>query len=216
MSLVTTLVGLDLIAHIFKTTAQNLLILAHFDAVFWTCPLAAISSTVLFKVPPTGERQYLCYISRVAYNRGEMYSGHSGLCVSVCLSLAAFPHYCTDLDVTWGNGRVPYSCALLGRFAISAQISLLWQHSAEGEMSASGCTRSMSGFIQQYVQTGSAQFCAEIPIAVVESEIWVDFRHMFATKWRWSVPKIMEIGSGVLQMYKKSAPQDLWHWHLAR
>ena len=24
---------------------------------------------------------------------------------SVCLSLAAFPHYCMDLDVTWGNGR---------------------------------------------------------------------------------------------------------------
>jgi len=36
-------------------------------------------------------------------SRGEMYSGHGRLCVS--LSLAAFPHYCTDLDVTWGNGR---------------------------------------------------------------------------------------------------------------
>jgi len=30
-------------------------------------------------------------------------SGHGHLCV--CLSLAAFPHYCTDPDVTWGNGR---------------------------------------------------------------------------------------------------------------
>jgi len=27
------------------------------------------------------------------------------VCVSVCLSLAAFPHYCTDQDVSWGNGR---------------------------------------------------------------------------------------------------------------
>jgi len=27
------------------------------------------------------------------------------VCVSVCLSLAAFPHYCTDPDETWGNGR---------------------------------------------------------------------------------------------------------------
>jgi len=27
------------------------------------------------------------------------------VCVSVCLSLAAFPHYCTDPDVSWGNGR---------------------------------------------------------------------------------------------------------------
>jgi len=25
--------------------------------------------------------------------------------LSVCLSLAAFPQYCTDPDVTWGNGR---------------------------------------------------------------------------------------------------------------
>jgi len=29
--------------------------------------------------------------------------GHERLCV--CLSLAACPHYCTDPDVTWGNGR---------------------------------------------------------------------------------------------------------------
>jgi len=27
------------------------------------------------------------------------------LSVCVCLSLAAFPHYCTDPDVPWGNGR---------------------------------------------------------------------------------------------------------------
>jgi len=26
------------------------------------------------------------------------------VCVSVCLSLASLPHYCTDPDVTWGNG----------------------------------------------------------------------------------------------------------------
>jgi len=26
------------------------------------------------------------------------------VCVSVCLFLAAFPHYCTDPDVSWGNG----------------------------------------------------------------------------------------------------------------
>jgi len=32
-----------------------------------------------------------------------MYIGHGHLCV--CLSLAAFPHYCTDPDVSWGNGR---------------------------------------------------------------------------------------------------------------
>jgi len=27
------------------------------------------------------------------------------VCVCVCLSLAAFPYYCTDPDVSWGNGR---------------------------------------------------------------------------------------------------------------
>ena len=27
------------------------------------------------------------------------------VCVCVCLSAAACPHYCTDLDVTWGSGR---------------------------------------------------------------------------------------------------------------
>jgi len=49
---------------------------------------------------------------RVRRSRGEMYNrpiGHTHLhvclCMYVCLSLAAFPHYCTDPDVTWGNGR---------------------------------------------------------------------------------------------------------------
>ena len=27
------------------------------------------------------------------------------VCVSVCLSAAVHPHYCTDPDVTWGHGR---------------------------------------------------------------------------------------------------------------
>jgi len=27
------------------------------------------------------------------------------VCLSACLSLAAFPHYCTEPGVTWGNGR---------------------------------------------------------------------------------------------------------------
>ena len=48
------------------------------------------------------------------------------VCVCVCLSLAACPHYCTDLNVTLGNGR---GCSLvvhyLGGFAIGARVSLL-------------------------------------------------------------------------------------------
>jgi len=39
----------------------------------------------------------------VRHSRGKMYSGHGRLCV--CLSLAAFPHYCTDPDASWENGR---------------------------------------------------------------------------------------------------------------
>ena len=40
-------------------------------------------------------------------SRGEMYIGHDRLCVclSVCVSLATFPHNCTDPNVTYGNGR---------------------------------------------------------------------------------------------------------------
>jgi len=33
---------------------------------------------------------------------GDTYSGHGHLC---CLSDADFPHYCTDPDATWENGR---------------------------------------------------------------------------------------------------------------
>jgi len=68
------------------------------------------------------------------------------ICLCVCLSATAFPHYCTDPDVTWGIVGVPSSCALLGEFAIGARvIALLRQHRAECEMSASACTRSMPG-----------------------------------------------------------------------
>ena len=47
-----------------------------------------------------------------------MYIGHA--CLSVCLSVAACPHYCMEPDVTWGVVVVPHSCALLGGFAIGA------------------------------------------------------------------------------------------------
>jgi len=75
-----------------------------------------------------------CITFRVRYNRGKIYIGHGRLCfcacvsVCVCLSLAAFPHYCMDPDVAWEWKEVPSSCALLGGFAIGAQVSLLWQH----------------------------------------------------------------------------------------
>ena len=44
---------------------------------------------------------------RVSCRQCKMYIGHGRLCVcvSVSLSLAVVPHYCSDPDVTWGNGR---------------------------------------------------------------------------------------------------------------
>ena len=43
----------------------------------------------------------------VSHRRCKMNCGHARLCVclSVCLSAATCPHYCTDPDVTWGSGR---------------------------------------------------------------------------------------------------------------
>jgi len=41
---------------------------------------------------------------RVRHSWGKMYTDHSSLCV--CLSLAAFSHYCMDPNVSWGNNRV--------------------------------------------------------------------------------------------------------------
>jgi len=39
----------------------------------------------------------------VSHRQREMYIGYVHLCV--CLSLAAFPHYCMDPDINSGNGR---------------------------------------------------------------------------------------------------------------
>jgi len=74
---------------------------------------------------------------RVSRRRCEMYCGHARLslsvCVSVCLSAAACPRYCTDPDVTWESGRDAPSCVLLGGFAIGAWVALLWQHNANAK-----------------------------------------------------------------------------------
>jgi len=87
-----------------------------------------------------------------------MYIGHGRL--SVCLSLAAFPHCCTDPDVTGGNSR---GCPLVVQYWANVQsvhrfhcydnthvcklIALYTAstYSAEREMSASACTRSVAG-----------------------------------------------------------------------
>jgi len=52
-------------------------------------------------------------IFRVSRRRCKMYCGHVCLCLSVCLSAAACPHYCTDPDVTWWSSR---GCPLVVHF----------------------------------------------------------------------------------------------------
>jgi len=73
-------------------------------------------------------------------------------CVCVCLSVCRsvfrrIPALLHGPGFNSGNGRGSPSCALLGGLAIDARVSLLWQHSAEREMSASACTRSMPGYV---------------------------------------------------------------------
>jgi len=59
---------------------------------------------------------FLHFTWGVRRNLGEMYSGDGWL--SVCLSVTAFPHYCTDPDVSWGNCR---GCRLVVRYLVDLQ-----------------------------------------------------------------------------------------------
>jgi len=86
----------------------------------------------------------------------------ASVCLCVCLSVAAFAHYCTDPDAAWGNGR---GCPLVVHYWADLQsvhgfrcydnihvrkLIVLYTanaYGAEREMSASACTRSMPGLI---------------------------------------------------------------------
>ena len=68
------------------------------------------------------------------------------MCLCVSPSLAAFPHYCTDPDVTGGNGT---GCPVVVHYLPDLQLVhgfRCYDNSAEREMLASACTRSMPGF----------------------------------------------------------------------
>jgi len=93
---------------------------------------------------------YLHFVSR---RRRKMYCGHAHLCVclSVCLSAAVRPHYCTDPDVSWGRGR---GCPLVVHYwadlqsghglrcygnitrtlVTSLHPSAIWRHSVNGRL----------------------------------------------------------------------------------
>jgi len=72
-----------------------------------------------------------CYISRVV----------TCVCLSVCLSLATYPHCCTDPDITWGNDR---GCPLVVYFWADLQsvhgFRCYDNIIVEREMSASACS----------------------------------------------------------------------------
>jgi len=70
------------------------------------------------------------------------------VCVSVCLSVAAFPHYCMDPDVTWGNGRGALSLCTIGRICnrCTGFVAITTYH--EREMLAIARTASIPGFNQ--------------------------------------------------------------------
>jgi len=57
------------------------------------------------------------------------------VCVSVCLSAAACPHYCTDPDVTWGVvGDAPWLCTIrriCNRCMGCVAMATLWKCVAE-------------------------------------------------------------------------------------
>jgi len=67
---------------------------------------------------------------RVSRRPREMYCAWSraSVCLSVCLSAAACPHYCTDPDVTWGSGR---GYPLVVHYWADLQSATLWKCVAE-------------------------------------------------------------------------------------
>ena len=69
-----------------------------------------VTSPYLLVTTLTSEVSFLScnffhYISREAWRIRNVYWPWPSLCLCVCLSVDAFPDYCTDPDVTWGNGR---------------------------------------------------------------------------------------------------------------
>ena len=80
---------------------------------------------------------------RMRRSRSEMYIGHTCLCV--CLSVTACPHYCTNPDASWRNGR---GCPVVVQYLVDLQSVhgfRCYDNSAEHKMSASACTHSMTG-----------------------------------------------------------------------
>jgi len=79
--------------------------------------------------------------------------------VCVCVSVATCPHYCTDLDVTWGSDR---GCHLVVHYWVDLQSVhgfRCYDNIAEREMSASTCTCCMRGSLCDLVFDRSMIVC---------------------------------------------------------
>jgi len=74
--------------------------------------------------------------------RREMCIGHARLCV--CLSLAAFPHYCTDPDVISANDR---GWPLIGHYWVDLPSVHGIRCYDNRARYTSACTRSVPGFV---------------------------------------------------------------------
>jgi len=86
------------------------------------------------------------YISREAQPRRNVYWPRP----SVCLSLATFPHYCTDPDVTW---RISTGCPLVHYWADLQSMHGFRCYTVEHETPASARTRSMPGYYCSVIVT---------------------------------------------------------------
>ena len=102
------------------------------------------------------------YIPRESYTTRNVYWSRASVCVSICLSAAACPHYCTDPGVTLGmlgvtlvvhywadlqsvHGLRCYNNIAPRVLAIGAH-DRHWQHRSEREMSASTCMYSLNAW----------------------------------------------------------------------
>jgi len=62
-------------------------------------------------IPDSSWHSYTCCVTHIVHILLHLMQGGAEVkcilvtCVCLFLSLAAFPHHCTDPDVTWGNGR---------------------------------------------------------------------------------------------------------------
>jgi len=75
-----------------------------------------------------------------SYTTRNVYWSRPSVCLCVCPRPPAHATARTQKQLGEVQGVLP-SCALLGGFAIGARVSLLCQHSAEREVSASASTR---------------------------------------------------------------------------